>query len=67
MQLMNTRFARLPPGVDLTRRRLVIEFSGRGDFLEKVGAIVFALQNDYEVISEFIDGPGATSHLPMGV
>jgi hypothetical protein len=54
LELRNTRFARLPAGVELTRDRLVIEFAGTPDFLQKVGALVFALQNDYEAVNEFL-------------
>jgi hypothetical protein len=56
LKMVSTRFAKLPPGVELTPGRLTVDFRGTGDFLEKVGAIVFALQNDYETISEFIEG-----------
>jgi hypothetical protein len=55
LELRNTRFARLPAGVELTRDRLVVEFSGSADFLQKVGALVFALQNDYDAVCTFID------------
>ncbi len=57
LELVNTRFGRLPAGVELTDRRLTVEFSGSGDFLAKIGAIVFALQNDYDAIREFIERP----------
>jgi hypothetical protein len=46
---------KLPPGVELTPGRLTVDFFGTENFLEKVGAIVFALQNDYEAITEFIE------------
>ena len=38
----------LPAGVSLAPGRLVIEFAGRDEFLVRLGAVVFALQNDYE-------------------
>ena len=53
--LLGTRFATLPPGIDLQAEELRIRFSGMQDFLAKFGAVVFALNNDYEKISEFID------------
>lgn len=56
LKMVSTRFAKLPPGIDLAPERLTIDFRGTGDFLEKVGAIVFALQNDYETIRDFIEG-----------
>ena len=34
---------------------LKIEFFGTEDFLGKIGALVYALDNDYEAISEFIE------------
>ncbi len=43
-ELMGTRFANLPPGVELRRGELRIAFYGTEDFLQKVGAVVFALQ-----------------------
>lgn len=56
LALLSSRFLHLPAGVELTAKRLTIEFAGMEDFLEKVGAMVFALQNDYEAIREFIGG-----------
>lgn len=58
VQLRNTRFSSLPSGVDLSRTELKIEFVGTEDFLEKVGAIVFAIHNDYETVSAFIESEG---------
>ena len=55
LELLSTRFARLPPGIELSPARLTIEFFGTEDFLEKFGAVVFALQNDFEAISRFIE------------
>jgi len=53
-QMLGSRFGKLPSGVDLQRGELRIEFAGTTDFLQKFGAVVFALQNDFERISEFI-------------
>ena len=53
--LLSTRFAKLPPGMELTHKRLTVEFSGMADFLEKVGALVYALHNDYESVAGFLE------------
>ena len=58
LELVSTRFAHLPPGVELSPARLTIEFFGTEDFLEKFGAMVFALQNDFEAISRFFETEG---------
>lgn len=55
VDLLSSRFANLPPGVDLQPRELRIRFQGTEEFLQKFGAVVFALHNDYEEISEFLD------------
>jgi hypothetical protein len=54
-QLLSSRFANLPPGVDLSPTELRITFCGTEDFLEKFGAVVFALNNDFEKIEKFIE------------
>jgi hypothetical protein len=56
--LLSARFSSLPPGVELTSTELKISFHGTDDFLRKVGAVVYALQNDLEAMSEFIDYSG---------
>lgn len=53
--LANSRFANLPDGVDLERGELRIRFRGTDDFLQKIGAVVFALKNDLEAVSEFLE------------
>jgi hypothetical protein len=53
--LVSTRFENLPAGVDLEPGELRIQFLGTDDFLQKVGAVVFALKNDFERVSEFIE------------
>jgi hypothetical protein len=57
-ELVNTRVQKLPTGVELSASRLTIDFRGTDDFLEKIGAVVFALQNDYAAVSEFIENAG---------
>ena len=53
--LLDSRFSNLPAGVDLERGELRIRFQGTEDFLQKFGAVVYALNNDFEQISEFIE------------
>jgi hypothetical protein len=60
-ELVSTRFGELPTGVELTPTRLTIDFSGTQDFLQKFGAVVFALQNDYEQVSDFIEQRSAVN------
>jgi hypothetical protein len=55
VELVSTRFQKLPPVIELTRNRLTIDFRGTEDFLAKIGAMVFALQNDYEAIQAFLE------------
>jgi hypothetical protein len=58
-ELVSSRFESLPPGVDLQPGELHIQFRGADDFLRKVGAVVFALNNDLERVTEFIDAGAA--------
>jgi len=53
-EMVGSRFAHLPAGVDLRVGELRIEFQGPQDFLEKLGAVVYALQNDFEAVSDFL-------------
>jgi hypothetical protein len=55
LALLSTRFRTLPPNVTLTSKSLHIEFCGTEDFLAAVGAVVYALQNDYKKIADFIE------------
>jgi len=54
--LVNARFGSLPPNVELTPRSLHVDFQNTEEFLRAFGAIVFALNNDYEAIKAFIEG-----------
>ena len=54
VDLVNTRFQELPPNVTLTPRSLHIDFRNTEEFLQAFGAIVFALNNDYEAMQAFI-------------
>jgi hypothetical protein len=63
--MLATTFRKLPDQVKLTGHSLHIEFYGTEDFLEAVGALVYALHNDYDQISRFIeDHGGAPLALP---
>jgi hypothetical protein len=53
--LLSTRLTSLPCVVDLSPHELRIAFHGAEDLLPKVGAVVYALQNDFEKIQEFIE------------
>jgi hypothetical protein len=53
--LRNSRFGDLPPNVELTPRSLHIDFQSPAEFLAAFGAVVFALQNDYDAIRDFIE------------
>jgi hypothetical protein len=55
LELISSRFGKLPDGVTLTPRKLSVEFSTPEQFLEKVGAVIYALQNDFEAVREFIE------------
>jgi hypothetical protein len=54
LALVNTRFKRLPPNVELTSTTLHIEFHGTEDFLQAFGAVVYALNNDFEAVQQHI-------------
>jgi len=58
LELINTRFAKLPTNVALTPSSLHIDFFGTEDFLQAIGAVIYALNNDYEAISRFIEEAG---------
>ena len=61
-ELVGTRFDRLPDGVELTPSSLHIEFQGREEFLERLGAVIFALENDTERVLGFVDTPHPDSN-----
>ena len=42
VELLGSRFDQLPAGVELTPHSLHIEFRGREEFLERLGAVIFA-------------------------
>jgi hypothetical protein len=54
-EILSARFTRLPPGILLTPKQLTIDFGSPEEFLQRMGAVIFALQNDYEAIREFIE------------
>ena len=53
--LLSSRFDRLSDGVELTSHSLHIEFRGREEFLERLGAVIFALENDTERVLRFVE------------
>jgi hypothetical protein len=58
LELLSSRFGNLPAaGIELTPARLTIDFQGAEDFLAKIGALIFALKNDYERVKGFIENP----------
>jgi hypothetical protein len=61
LELVSTKLASLPPGVELSCSELRIEFDGTEDFLAKFGAVVYALHNDYQRIREFIESACGSS------
>lgn len=54
-ELVSARFGKLPAGVELRPRKLTVEFATPEEFLERIGAVIFALQNDFEAVREFIE------------
>ena len=61
IELLSTTFRKLPPNVKLTPTSLHIDFFGTEDFLKAVGSLVYALHNDYEQISDFIEDSKTSS------
>jgi hypothetical protein len=57
--MLDSRFRSLPAGVELAPRRLTVDFASPAEFLEKIGAVLFATQNDFEAIRDFIERGGA--------
>ena len=55
LELVSMRFRKLPANITLSPVSLHIEFFGTEEFLKAMGAVVFALHNDYEEISAFIE------------
>lgn len=53
--LVDSRFRKLPAGVELTPSRLTVEYASPEEFLERIGAVIFALQNDFDAVREFIE------------
>lgn len=57
--ILSANFKHFPPGIELRKRELRIQFSGSADFLQKFGAVVFALQNELDQIRDFLDSEQA--------
>jgi hypothetical protein len=60
-EMVSSRFAKLPAGIELKPRELTLKFDDSADFLRKIGAVVFALQNDYDAIRDYIDSAADVS------
>ena len=58
LRILSSTFRKLPPNVRLTPRSLQIDFKGPEEFLSAMGAVIFALHNDYEEIRSFIEQAG---------
>lgn len=54
-RLVASRLATLPANVSLRPGRLEIDFAGTEEFLAAIGAVVYALKNDYEAVASFLD------------
>jgi hypothetical protein len=54
-ELLSTTFRKLPANVTLPPCNLHIDFLGTEKFLQAFGAVVYALHNDYEAISQIIE------------
>ena len=63
-ELLSSRFDHLPDGVELTPHSLHIDFRGREEFLERLGAVVFALENDTAQVLAFVDVAAAANEPP---
>jgi hypothetical protein len=53
--LISSRFSSLPGAVTLTPSTLHIEFTSVAGFLEAIGSVIYALNNDYEAVAAFIE------------
>lgn len=54
IQMLSSTFRKLPGNVTLQPGSLHIDFTGPEDFLKAMGALIFALHNDYEEIHSFL-------------
>ena len=57
--LAGTRFGSLPDGVTFTPGQLTLEYIGSEQFLQLLGAVLKALENDTAEVLDFIDSPSA--------
>lgn len=53
-RLVTSRLTTLPANVALKPGRLEIDFAGVEEFLAAIGAVVYALKNDYEAVADFL-------------
>lgn len=62
LELLSSRFRSLPTHVVLTGSSLHIDFDSTDQFLAGVGALVYALHNDFEQIRDFLEQDAGTQH-----
>ena len=54
-EMAGTRFANLPEGVTFTPKSLMLEFQDSKEFLQLLGAVLKALENDTDEVISFVD------------
>ena len=54
-EMAGTRFANLPEGVTFTPKSLTLEFQDSKQFLQLLGAVLKALENDTDEVISFVD------------
>jgi hypothetical protein len=67
LALLSSRFQSLPAHVALTPSSLHIDFDSTDQFLAAVGALVYALHNDFEKIRDFLEQDANARHPEMPV
>jgi hypothetical protein len=55
LALLSSRFHSLPANVVLTTNSLHIDFDSTDQFLSAVGALIYALHNDFEKVRDFLE------------
>jgi len=61
LAMVSTTFSKLPPNVVLTRTSLHIDFPDAESFLQSLGAVIYALHNDYEEVHAFLNSQTSIS------
>src|SRR5581483_316667 len=55
LEIVNARFDRLPAGITLSANSLLVEFHSPEQFLERIGVLIYTLQNDYDAVRAFLE------------